>query len=364
MKILYLITKSEIGGAQTHVAQLVNFFISNNHEVAVMSLPDGWLENEVKNAGAKFYPNIYFSNNLNPFRLWRAVKIIRNLVKEFKPDIVACHSTAAGFIGRIAVQNKIPTVYTAHGWSFEPGTPFWRRLPAIVGEKYAAYFCKKIICVSNYTCNMGVKYGIANQDKFAVIYNGVEKIEARRNTENSIIKIIFIGRLSRQKDPELLVKAVAGFPQDLIKQLEVLIIGSGSKAGMLNNLAGQNKNFLVKMIGNVPRDKAIGMLKNSDIFVLSTNWEGFPYSILEAMSSGLPVVATDVGGISEAIDSSCGFLIKRGDVAGMQQALVKLITDKNLRKQMGENAQRIASSKFSLEKMLIETEKIYKEVLN
>lgn len=88
-----------------------------------------------------------------------------------------------------------------------------------------------------------------------------------------------------------------------------------------------------------------------------------PITILEAMSAGLPVIATDVGGISEAIDPSCGFLIKRGDLAGLQEALIKLITDKNLRKTMGENARRIIENKFSLNKMLVETENLYKSLL-
>ena len=328
-----------------------------------MSLPGGWLENEIKNAGAKFYPNIYFSNDFNPLRFWSAIKIIQNLIKDFKPDVVACHSTAAGFIGRIAVENKIPTVYTAHGWSFESGTPLWRRLPAIMAEKYAAKFCKKIICVSNYTRDVGVKYKIADKDKFAVVYNGIEKIEIRPKTENGLVKIIFIGRLSKQKDPELLVKAAAGLSSDLIKQIEILIIGSGPKAGQLHKLVEENKNLVVNFFDNVSRNQAMEMLKNSDIFVLSTNWEGFPYSILEAMSAGLPVVATDVGGINEAVDSSSGILIKRGDVIGLQQALTKLITDKNLRRQMGESARQIAENKFSLPKMLVETENLYKSLL-
>ena len=236
-------------------------------------------------------------------------------------------------------------------------------MPAVMAERYAAKFCKKIICVSNFTRNVGVKFGIAYTDKFTVIHNGIEKIETPRNQTNNIIKIIFIGRLSKQKDPELLIKAASGLSPDLIKQIEISIIGSGPKAGLLNNLVGQNKNLFVKIISNVARYKSMGMLKDSDIFVLSTNWEGLPYSVLEAMSAGLPVVATNVGGISEAVDSSCGFLIKRGDVIGLQQALTKLISDKNLRQTMGESARKIAVGKFSLQKMLMETEKTYKSLL-
>ena len=363
MKILYLITKSEIGGAQTHVSQLVNFFVRSNHEVSVMSLPGGWLENEVKKTGAKFYSNIYFSNNFNPFRFFSAIKIIQNFIKEYKPDIVACHSTAAGFLGRVATRNSVPTIYTAHGWSFEPGTPFWRRLPAIILEKYAAVFCKKIICVSNYTRDVGIKYRIANKEKFTVVYNGIGKIKIHQKVENNKVKIIFIGRLSKQKDPELLVKAVAGLPKDLIKKIEVQIIGSGEKANKLKKLVDKNGHPVVSFIDNAPRDEVVEMLKNSDIFVLSTNWEGFPYSILEAMSVGLPAIVTNVGGINEAVDSSCGFLIERGDVESLQKALTKLITDKNLRKTMGENAQKIVENKFFLKNMLLKTEKIYNDII-
>ncbi len=363
MKILYLITKSEIGGAQTHVGQLVKFFVQNNHEVVVMSLPGGWLENEVKNIGAKFVPNIYFSNNLNPVRFFYAIRIIKELVEEFKPDLVACHSTAAGFIGRITIRNSVPTIYTAHGWSFEPGTPFWRRFPGILAEKYAANFCKKIICVSKNTRRIGIKFRIANQDKMVVIYNGIEKSDLQKNVENSKLKIIFVGRFSKQKNPELLIRAASRLPNNLLKQIEILLIGNGQKTYLINNLIKLNKNLFVKIFPSVNRDGIIQLLQDSDIFVLSTNWEGLPYSILEAMSVGLPVIATDVGGINELVDSSCGFLIERGDVEGLQKALVNLILDKELRKKMGENAKKIIEDKFSMDKMLLETEKVYNAVM-
>ncbi len=364
MKILYLITKSEIGGAQTHVAQLVNFFVENNHEVAVMSMPGGWLENETKNSGAKFFSNNYFSNNLNPIRFFLAIKIVQKLVGEFKPDLVACHSTAAGFIGRIAIWNSIPTIYTAHGWSFEPGTPFWRRFPAVIVEKMAAHFCKKIICVSKYTRDMGLRYKIAEQGKMVMVYNGVENPITAGVKVNNRIKIISVGRLSKQKNPELLIKVTTNLPNDLINRIEVLLVGNGPKLGMVHKLVEQNKSLLIRVLPSATRDDIKKLLQKSDIFVLSTNWEGLPYSILEAMSVGLPVIATDVGGISELVDSSCGFLIKRDDGLALQRALSSLIMDNNLRFKMGENAKKIIKNRFSINQMLLETEKVYNTVLN
>jgi len=367
MKILYLITKSEAGGAQTHIWQLSKYFVGRGYKIGVMSYPGGWLEEEVRKTGARFYPNYFLSNSINPIQNFRAVKEIKKAIDDFKPDLVSCHSTAAGFLGRLAIRNKILTIFTAHGWAFTEGVPFLRKYLAIFAEKIAARYCSKIICVSENDKQLALKYGIAKPDKLVVIHNGVEitQINAdskQKDTERSI-KIVFVGRLAQQKDPLLLLRAFNDLSSELKDKAQIFIIGEGPKRKELEKFIKENKlDKKIKLLGGASREKVFEILKESDIFVLTSNWEGFPRSILEAMSCGLPVIASDVGGVREAVDESCGVLVKREDREGLKRALEKLIKNPSLIKEMGKRAEEKASKEFSLDKMFRETERVYKNI--
>ncbi|MCD6528138.1 glycosyltransferase family 4 protein, partial [bacterium] len=358
MRIFYLITKSETGGAQTHIWQLSKYFIGKGFKIGVMSYPGGWLEKEVKKLGVKFYPNYFLSNSVNPIQDLKAMKEIKKAIKDFKPDLVSCHSTKAGFLGRLAIRNKIPTIFTAHGWAFTEGTPFLRKRLAILIERIAGEFCSKIICVSKFDKELALKYKIASPNKLVVIHNGVE-VEKAKNQKSEVkglekkIRIVFVGRLAKQKDPLLLLRAFYNLSPELKNKAEISIIGEGPKRKGLEKFIKESKlEKEVKLLGGISREKVFEVLKKSDIFVLISNWEGFPRSILEAMSCGLPVIASDVGGIKEAVDENCGILVKRGDKEGIKNALERLIKNSSLIRKMGEKAKERVEKKFSLDKML------------
>ncbi|MCD6270320.1 glycosyltransferase family 4 protein, partial [bacterium] len=289
-------------------------------------------------------------------------------IDDFKPDLVSCHSTAAGFLGRLAIRNKILTIFTAHGWAFTKGTPFLRRQLAIFAEKVAAKYCSKIICVSENDKQLALKYGIAKPDKLVVIHNGVEIIsvnQLRYQHRPALIKIVFVGRLAQQKDPLLLLRAFNDLSSELKDKAQIFIIGEGPKRKELEKFIKENKlDKKIKLLGGASREKVFEILKESDIFVLTSNWEGFPRSILEAMSCGLPVIASDVGGVREAVDESCGVLVKREDKEGLKRALEKLIKNPSLIKEMGKRAEEKASKEFSLDKMFRETEEIYEKLFS
>ena len=360
MRILYLITKSEEGGAQTHVSQLCKYFNAKGDSVAVMSYPGGWLEKEVEKIGVQFYANHFFSNNLNPIKLISAVLKINNLVKEFKPDLICCHSSVAGFLGRMAVRNKIPTIFTSHGWGFNDYTPFLFRMAATVAEKIAAVYCVKIICVSEFVKKLAIDYKIAKVDKLIVVYNGIEQVTKEKKFLSSSIKIIFVGRLANPKEPEALIKAYLDLPENLKNKSEILIIGDGHKRKSLEALSmGNNK---IKFCGSLPRDKTLEILKEADIFVLTSKWESFGLTALEAMNFGLPVIVSDVGGLKEVVDKYCGIFVEAGNVEEIKQALNKLLTHTQLVIQMGSAAKKRAEL-FRVEKMLEATENVYKSVI-
>ena len=366
MKILYLITKSTVGGAQTHISQLSRYFSHKGNRVAVMSHPGGWLEKEERRLGIVFYSNKYFSNKPNPVDILKAIKEIKRAVRDFKPDLVSCHSTVAGFLGRIIIKNKIPTIFTAHGWAFTLGVPILRRYLAVLAEKIAARWCSKIICVSEFDKKLALKYKIASPNKIIVIHNGVEISVNQRiyQRKSALTKIVFVGRLGKQKDPMLLLEGFNELEPELKNKSRIFIIGDGPKRKKLQDFIKGNKlEEKVKLLGGLPREEVFEILEKSDIFVLTSNWEGFPRSILEAMSCGSAVIASDVGGVREAINAGYGILIKKGDIRALKDALKKLLKNPQLTQKMGMSARERVKENFSLEKMFKETEKIYREIL-
>lgn len=365
MRIFYFITKSEIGGAQTHVYHLVKYMKERGNEVAVMSYPGGWLEEQTKKAGASFYPNYFISNTSNPFKIIGAFRAFRRAISEFKPDLIHCHSSAAGLVGRFAIRGATTTLFTAHSWAFTEGAPLWRKTIGIIGEKFAARYAMKIICVSDYDRQLALRYWIAPPDKLIVIHNGIEL--SLNNAEQHLerrgsdkIKIIFIGRLAYPKQPLLLLEAFAALIPEIRNRAELLIVGDGPLRRSLEKRITELKiQDRVKILGSVERQRVFSLLGGSDIFVLISKHEGLPISILEAMSAGLPIVASAVGGVPEEVTNECGILVPRLDRQSIMLALGTLIADPILRARLGASARKRVEDKFSLRQMLQKTEEVY-----
>lgn len=374
MRILFFITKSEQGGAQTHVAQLTRWLIDHGHDVAVMSAPGGWLEREVQRLGAQFFPNPGLGNTTNPFRLSRSVRTFLSAVDTFKPDLVACHSTMAGLIGRVSLHGRIPTIFTAHGWGFTQGAPRLRRWLLPILERLAGKYAKKIICVSHNDLELARKLDIAPEDKLTLVYNGVEvhdETQMRRSLLPPVVgmtkkvQIYFVGRLAPPKNPSLLVEAFSRLPRELQDKTCITIIGDGPDRKRLESLV---VNFHltdhVELTGALPREEVLERLHSqADIFVLLSHWEGFPYSILEAMVACVPVIASRVGGIPEALEQGGGMLIDNNSVEQLVEALTLLITDGALRARMGIAARQTVVSRFCVEKMCEKTFAQFKQAL-
>jgi len=365
MKFFYLITKSESGGPQTHLSQLGSYLIGKGHKVAIMAYPGGWLEGEAKKIGIKFYPNRFLDNSIKPIQELKALFLIEKALADFKPDLLSCHSTKAGILGRLAPRFGMKTIFTAHGWAFTEGVPSWRQFPVTFLERLCANFCSKIICVSEHDRQLSLKYKIAPENKLITVHNGVEVFKEMPEKDHSgILKIVFTGRLVMPKDPFSLVKAVSLLPENLRSKIEVSIIGGGSYEQELKELIIRLRlEDKVKLLGALPRSEVFNVLKPAHIFALISDWEGLPRSILEAMSSGMVTIASDVGGVSELIDKDSGFLVKRRDVEGVKNALVKLLSQPELIKEMGEKAHKKALEEFSLDKMIESTISVYEEAL-
>lgn len=356
MKILYSITKSEIGGAQVQVLQLAHHMKSIGHEVAVISSPFGWLEKELEKQGIKFYANKYFSNSYNPFRLIKAFRRVNSVVSNFKPDLVHVHSSFAGIITRLVVRGKIPTIFTAHSWAFTKGAKQSRKIIAPIAERFVSRYTNKIITVSEYDRQLAIQYNIINSEKIITIYNGVSDIKGQHTRENTLLSI---GRLAYPKDFLLLIKS---FIKANIPEAKLLIVGDGPDRDKIDNFINKNNlSSKVILLGELSQEMIYDQLLKSRAFILVSKHEGLPLSILEAMSSGLPIVASSVGGIVEQINKESGILVKN-NINDISNA-IKLIIDQDISKKLGKSAREQYEEKFTLVKFLNNTEAVYREVL-
>jgi glycosyltransferase involved in cell wall biosynthesis len=198
------------------------------------------------------------------------------------------------------------------------------------------------------------------------VYNGIELMPADRKLSDgkSSVRIIFVGRLDYPKQPMLLLEAFSDLVPEVLNRAELFIVGDGPMRRYLEScVVSENLSDKVRILGNIPREKVFSLLRESDIFVLISRHEGFPISILEAMSASLPIIASAVGGIPEEVTRECGILVPRGDRQSITLALGTLIADSTLRARLGAAARSRVENNFSLAQMLKKTEEIYKKAV-
>lgn len=218
-----------------------------------------------------------------------------------------------------------------------------------------------LIAVSKYTVDeLTELYGI-DEKKIHVIYNGVDvqkfkprpdRTELRRDfgleAEKKIV--LFVGRLYHRKGLEILLRSIPPVLQEF-SDVKFVISGKGfkEKEESLRNLAKQlDIEDHVTFMGYVPDEKLPNLYSASDIFVLPAIYENFPFAILEAQATGLPVISTKVGGIPEfLVDNENGFLIDAGNSAQLTQRVLALLQDPKLAKEMGMRGRKLIEEKFS-----------------
>jgi glycosyltransferase involved in cell wall biosynthesis len=359
--LLYMITQSEFGGAQANVLDLIRGF-AQEYDVHLATRNEGPLTESVAviNVPVHLLPNL-----VRPIHLlydFLAVKECVSLIQEIKPNVIHAHSSKAGLIARIAGWIcKVPVVFTAHGWGFSLGNPPIRRWIALLSEKLAAPLGKKIICVSESDRQLALSLGVGSKNSLVTVRDGIGNIPVSlANPARSPARLIMVARFNEQKDQATLLKAIAQLNDHSI---HLDLVGSGSSWESCKDLAKSLAiEDQVSFLGD--RRDVPDLLAQSQIFILSTHYEGLPISILEAMRTSLPVVATSVNGIpEEVLDGQTGFLVAREDVSSIANALSTLIQSPDLRQQMGEAGRQKFLEEFTIERMIYEIRTVYEQVM-
>jgi glycosyltransferase involved in cell wall biosynthesis len=311
-------------------------------------------------------PVVLLPNLTAPIRPWRDVQAlgeIRRALLELQPDLVAAHSSKAGLLGRVAGRSlRIPVVFTVHGWAFTPGVPgaraaVYRRL-----ERMAGPLASRLITVSEFDRRLALDARIAAPDRIVTVHNGMPDVppSLRADPARTPPRIVMVARFEPQKDHATLIHALAGLTQ---LPWELDLVGEGPGMPAMERLAGElGVGERIRFLGqrmDVPR-----LLADAQVAVLITNWEGLPLSILEAMRAGLPVVASDVGGIGETIhDGQTGHLVTRGAVEQVRERLGRLLADAALRTAFGAAGRAFYERQFTLEHCVSRTLAVYESVI-
>jgi glycosyltransferase involved in cell wall biosynthesis len=363
MKIAYVITRADaVGGASVHVRDLARAMLERGHAVTVLTGGEGPVTEQLRAAGVPFRPLRFLRRQIQPVHDFRAVRELAEAVREFGPDLLSLHTAKAGWIGRVvAARLGLPAIYTPHGWPMGGRRSLVEGMIFRIAEKAASRWAAAVICVCEYERKLALEKGVAQAERLHVIYNGVHDIPAGLRAEPgaSPVRIASVARLEAPKDHRSLLRALAMMRSE---PWQLDLVGDGPLERELRSLAGAlGIAERVRFLGYQP-DPALALAR-AQVFVLSSRSEGFPRSVLEAMRAGLPVVATEVGGVGEAVTQGVnGLLVPRGEPGALAAALSALVTDGERRRVLGAAARHAYETRFRFERLALETAAVYSAV--
>ena len=365
VKILYVITRAERGGAQVHLLDLLANLPPEIKPV-IATGEDGFLCEKARNLGVPVRKIPHLTQPISPWNDLRALGEIIGTIRRESPDLVHAHTSKAGLLARLAARRTgTPAVFTAHTWSFADGISPRQRWLTIPIERFAAGLGGKIISVSQANKEMALQKAIASPDSVVRIWNGVPDVPLRADPgSGNPLTLIMIARFVPQKDHLLLIEALTPLAFDSNKgDWRLLLVGDGPlRTGVEEAVARAGLGDRVECLGD--RSDVSSLLAAADLLVLATRWEGLPLCILEAMRACLPVVATDVGGVREAVtDGVTGYLTRAGDVRQMRNRIAELLASRSLLRSMGTAGRARYERDFNVHNMASATWELYREVM-
>ncbi|MBI3012690.1 MAG: glycosyltransferase family 4 protein [Elusimicrobia bacterium] len=375
IKVAHIVTLLELGGAQQNTLFTVANLNREKYEVILICGQGAFLDEE-----AKKIPNLtlYFLENLvrpiHPIKDLVALFQIKKILSAEKPEIVHTHSSKAGILGRIAAYwaGAPHILHSIHGFGFNPYQKLFVRNLFIFLEKWMAKISEKLIAVTKENIETGLQLEIGRRDQYCLIRSGVDiqKILSNNSACNpaqlrkslnlsSDSKIILnVAPFKIQKDPLSFVR-LAVLVRKKMPECRFLMVGDGDLRVETESLIQSLQlNDSVKILGwrrDIPELLAI-----SDLFALTSLWEGLPRAAVEALIVGKPVIAFAVDGLKELIqDGKNGFLFPPGTLDSMGEKIVQVLKNETLRKTLSENASQSIDSSFDIHQMVRDQENLY-----
>lgn len=349
--ILMVTPLLEQGGTEIYIINLIQYL--KNKDINVMVISDGGIREKKLIDMDVEHIRVSCLSKKNILNMFNAVFSLIQVIKSKDIKLIHASSVFTTVISKIAsilcFPKKIKVIMTLHGGL----TKDIERKAA----KILNVFSDKVIALSEQGKALLIKHGL-NKNKVTVINNGIKPLEKIKSDTRDKIVIGSSGRLSKEKGYEYLIQAAGKIN---LPNVEFWIAGEGPlKAEFEKTLKDSGMVDKFKLLGFI--DDISQVLTNIDIFILPSLWEGFGIAIVEAMSLGKPVIATNVGGIPEVL-GDCGILVNPANVDEIVDAIKLLVNDENLRKSLGQKAEERFYKYFTQEIMGEKTVSVYEEVL-
>lgn len=347
-------------GTGRHLVDLVRH-VPADHHVALPVAPTGRGEADrgvtartLAAHGASVHPVPMRRSPVHP-DLARAVLAVRGLVRTLTPDVVHGHATVGGTVARLAA-GSVPCVYTPNG--LHPARP------VRLAERALAPLVDHVIAVSESEAELLARLGIAAPGRLTVIPNGIDldppapsglDVRARLGLAPSSRLVGAVGRVARQKAPDVLVAAAAELPSDV----HVAFVGGGPDVDAIRGLVARaGLGTRVHLLGHV--DDAATLLPQFDVLALPSRWEGAPYAPLEAFRAGVPVVATAVVGTVDVVsDGRTGLLVAPDDAGALAGAIRRVLDDAGLAERLVRSARTELVARFDVVRTGVRTARLY-----
>lgn len=360
IKLLIILNTLEAGGAENIVLQLCRNLDKEKYQIAVATVMGGGvLEKEFAALGAQIF--IFQKKGKFGFNI---LKSLRALMRQYKPDIIHTHLWSGDTWGRIAalLENHYILVSTEHNRNEDESV-----LKKCV-KHFLSYFTTQLVASSVAIKSYQVKKELIDAKRIEVIYYGIELerfpfrgVKVARYGEGPL-KLLTIGRLTHQKGQWILLEAMSKF-DDIYPDATLTILGEGEMREELQTVAKRLRlDGRVKFLGKVanPQD----YLKEADLFILPSLYEGLGVVLLEAMSIGVPVIASDIPAVDEVIENeNNGLLFESENSSQLVDDILRIIKNVDLQQQLVENARKTVEEKFTVKRMANEYDALYTKLL-
>jgi glycosyltransferase involved in cell wall biosynthesis len=363
--ICYIIGQLGKGGAERQLYELLKGLDRNRFAPVVITLSEGgYWKGRIQGLGIRVF-ELKRRKNMEFRRLFRLIRLLLKI----RPAIVHTFLESANSYGRLAAAvTGRPVIIASERNAGELGRDK-QRFQLFV-DRFLSRFSDRIICNSRHCARMLVEEHSFKKGKVCAIHNGIDSVNISNgsppgNAGGSTEKVVgIVGSLSSQKNHILfmdMAKIISG--KMPTRKVRFMIVGGGPLEDMLKDHARKSEiEDLVTFTGE--RDDIPDILGRMDVFVITSHYEGLSNAIMEAMSAGLPVVATDAGGNRELVDHGVtGFLCPSGDALSLALNVIHLLDDHHMAVLMGKKGRARIIEEFGMKKMIDSTGAVYEEIL-
>jgi len=390
LKIVHIITRLVLGGAQENTLITCRFLAQRGHDVTLVTGPafgpEGDLFDAAKEQGYDVKVIDELIRPVRPVPDLAAYRRIKRLLAELKPDVVHTHSAKAGILGRYAgyaLKKKSPTakpavVHTIHGLAFHPYQSRWLNAFYIAVERAAARRTDFFISVADAMTAQALSAGIGRPEQFRTAYSAIDEqafladiperqkkaFRAEYGIGDDAIVLVTIARLFHLKGHDYIIESA----KDLAGRFDNVIwlfVGDGILADRYKKQIselGLADRF--RFTGLLQPDKIPLAIQSSDILVHCSLREGLARTLPQAMLCARPVVSFDVDGAREVVNDRTGRLIEPRNVRQLTDACAELVSHPQLRVTLGRAGREFVKDKFAPETMVNTIEEVYHKVLN